>query len=335
MRQVRCGDRNNQRPFFFGAPVPPDRFYGRCAQRTELRDCIESVSAPCLSVVGLQHSGKSSLLHYVIRRQDEFFSPGQSPVLVYLDLQNPIYHAPANLNEGIRRGLEKATGSTPWQRNENNNPSVVERGLAALRDRGHRLIVLIDEFGQIERYLDRFQGWAHDWRSRTSAGFFALIIASARPVHEIYTHLGLSSPFGTIFTEITLGALATEEWHTLVREGFAQDESALDAADLEVLDHLSGGMPFFVQMAAALLWRHRDHRLVREQFAYQSRPTFMQLWDSLRSEEQVVVRQAAVKPECLAQGSESANNDLLRYGVLRPDGCLFSTAFAAFVRDRQ
>jgi hypothetical protein len=79
------------------------------------------------------------------------------------------------------------------------------------------------------------------------------VVASKRPISEMYQGLGLTSPFGNIFSTTFLGGLEREAWERLVREGFAG--SKVSAETLAWIDELAGGLPLYVQMAAALLWQ--------------------------------------------------------------------------------
>jgi hypothetical protein len=317
--------RTGSDPFIYGNPVPPEHFYGRAAQREHIKNRIGGNVAECVSIVGLRRSGKSSLLRYIRERIGEFCASDHL-VIVSLDLQDGRFHTPEGMNEGLRRGIERATGTAPWQRSENDDPWSIYDGLEALRDDGHRLLVLIDEFERIGARLDQFENWGEDWRSKASAGLLTLVIATLRPLEEIYKQVGLTSPFGNIFSRVTLGALEPAAWHQLVHDGFAASE-----ADMQFIDDLAGGLPFYTQMAAALLWQHGDHARARAEFVKQARPHFDNLWQNLHDNERRALRHAAGVsgvPAPAAALRERLHDD----GLLRADGRLFSSAFADVVR---
>jgi hypothetical protein len=328
--EAHHGDRGVN-PFEYGRPVPPERFIGRRAQIADIRGRIGGISAQSISVVGLQRSGKSSLFAYIATMPHVFCQPAQNPLVILLDLQAKQYHTPEGLLEGLRRGVESRTGISPWRSDQNNDNWAVEEGLAALRDRGTRLLVLLDEFERIGARLERFQDWGEDFRHKASDGFFALVIGTKRPLVEVYTRCGLTSPFGNIFSTTTLGAFLPNEWRELVRVGFKACGVVVTNADLEVIDALSGGLPFYVQMAAALLWRHRDHKQTSAAFGIQFSEQFLELWRHLTLPEQRALRYASgtagvERPE---QGTVDV---LTRHGLLRPDGRVFSSAFVSFAR---
>ncbi len=308
-------------PFTYGAAVAPERFYGRYPQRADVRHRIGGISAQCISIVGHRRSGKSSFLRFIRERIADEFCFKQQAIVVDIDLQDARFHTPAGVTEGLRRGIAKATGTAPWQRDENDDPFAVQDGLDALHDddNTYRLIVLIDEFERIGDRLEQFQDWGEDWRAKASAGYFALVVASKRPISDIYKTLGLTSPFGNIFSETTLGPFTQEAWHTLVQHGFAATGRALSDADLALIDELAAGLPFYTQMAASLLWQYGDHAQTKAAFAQQAEPRIRELWDNLYEEERITIRHAAgvagARPP-----STKVFNTLLRQGLLLPNG---------------
>jgi len=174
--------------------------------------------------------------------------------------------------------------------------------------------------------LDKFQDWGEDWRSKASAGLFALVVASRHPLSEIYKNLGLTSPFGNIFSTTVLGALEIEAWEKLLRDGF----SSCGTDTLNLVDNLAGRLPFYTQMAAALIWQHGDMERVKSEFLFQVAPRWEELWHELSDLERHALKVAAGKSGSVAA---PVTRDLLqRYGLLGTNGELVSDVFAEFVR---
>ncbi|WP_129631736.1 CHAT domain-containing protein [Candidatus Oscillochloris fontis] len=317
-------------PFIAGPPVPPDQLRGRHEQIRAIKDRIGGVVPQSLSIVGYRRSGKSSLLNYIHQRIGEFCTHAQSPLVVRISLQDSRFQTPAGITEGLRRGIEQQTGTAPWRREEHDDPWAVDDGLQHLRDRGRRLIVLIDEFEQLEDRLPAFEGWGGDWREKASQGYFALVIATVHPIDTIYHDLGLTSPFGNIFTTTELGALSSGEWQALVRDGFGAEH--VSNADIELIDDLAGGLPFYTQLAAQLLWSHNDHARTRAEYTREVGPHFSNLWDKLNAAERHALRHAAGIPGHAAP-HPGVRSKLQRHGILRADGRLFSSVLDAWVRD--
>jgi transcriptional regulator with XRE-family HTH domain len=310
-------------PFIYGDPVPPEKFYGRRQAILEVKNRIGAIASQSVNIVGLRRIGKTSLLHYVRSNPTEFIHPERQPLIVSLDLQSNPVSTPAGIVEGLRRGIMREQGKEPWKQNEDD--WAVQDGLEALRDRGVRLIVMLDEFEAISSRLAQFQGWGEDWRSKASTqGLFSLVVASKRPISEMYQGLGLTSPFGNIFSTTILGGLEREAWQKLVRDGFAG--SKVSEETLDWTDKLAGGLPLYVQMAAALLWQESGDLMRAEAaFRMQAEPRLRELWQGLSDAERGVVQQ-------LGDGDRAVVEQLQRYGVIRVDCGLFSRVFAELVR---
>ena len=321
-------------PFEFGSPVRPEHFYGRQKEILDVKHRIGAISPQCINIVGLRRNGKTSLLRYIKERREEFFQPQQKPLIVTLDLSNRKFHTPEGIIEGIRRGLKKLTGEEPWSREDNDDPFEVEDSLQGLVDRGYRLIVMLDEFEAISRRLEEFQDWGEDWRSKASAGLLTMVIASKRPLSKIYQPLSLTSPFGNIFSTTILGALEEDAWHSLVENRFRGHVGTQGVAPLSWIDDLAGGLPFYVQMAAAILWQYGDPEPARKEYIFQATPRFKELWDDLTEAERHALGYAA-GVSGLATPNSAMIDLLQRHGLLRQDVCLFSSAFAEFIQDRR
>ncbi len=322
-----------QNPFICGQVVPPAHFYGRERQRNDIRAQIGGRTPGSVSIVGLRRSGKSSLLRYVLERTGEF-CPGLRPLIVSLSLSDPRFHTPEGMTDGLRRGIKLVTRHDPWPGDENDDPWAISDGLEALRNNGYRLIVLIDEFDGIADHLEHFKHWGDDWREKAATHhYFSLVVASLRPIDEIYEQVGQTSRFYNIFTQTVAGTFAPHEWQTLVSQGFASDNGAvrdpLSPAHLVLIDELAGGLPHFVQLAASLLWQHGDQTETRAAFVQQARPFFGHMWRNLRKNEQATLR-------AIVDGHSTPDpaivQELQQYGVVRDDGRVFSSAFADFVR---
>ncbi|MDY6938293.1 MAG: hypothetical protein SWY16_11555 [Cyanobacteriota bacterium] len=317
----------NTNPFTDGTPAPPDRFYGRRDAILEVKSRIGGISPQCINIVGHRRVGKTSLLRYIRDRTIEFCPESQQPLIVSLDLQDNKFHTPEGILEGLRRGIGKLTGTEPWQRQEDDDGFAVEDGLQAIADDGYRAIVMLDEFEAIARRLVEFEDWGEDWRSKASAGLLTMVIASKRPLAELYQTLHLTSPFDNIFSTTILGALATEDWQRLVRDGFGGE---VGTSELAWIDELAGGIPFYVQMAASMLWQYGDLAKAEAEFVFQSRSHFQKLWQELREPERIAIKRV-IRGETVE--SKVMLNLLQRYGILREDSRLFSRVFAEFVAE--
>ena len=315
--QRRQAAPNGSEPFVYGPAIAPDGFYGRSRLIRDMSSRIGGVNPQCVNVVGMRRVGKSSLLRLIAEdNSGRFFDGDCRPLVVSLDLTNACFHSPAGIQEGLRRGIAVAMkGRSPWAENAGDDPFVFEDGLRGVRDQGWRLVVLLDEFEGIKQHLEAFQGWGEDWRAKASAGLLTLVVVGQRPIGEIYGSLGLTSPFGNIFSQSMVGPLEKAEWQQLVSD----HRPETTAAEMDWIGGVSGGWPFYVQMAGAMLWELGDIAQAEEEFFFQVQSHFVSLWKALKSREQ-----AAMWGQAQRRGTVRL---LERYGLLRSDGRPFSALF--------
>jgi len=317
-------------PFIYSGTVPPENFWGRKTALDHIKNRIGAVQAQSVNIVGYRRQGKSSLLRYIKERPGEFFKREQKPAIVYLDLQDGRFHQPEGVTEGIRRSIKKVLGEELWRREENGDPFAVEDGLESLREKGYRLILLLDEFEQVGVKLEEFEDWGDDFRAKASAGLLALVVATKRPIYEVYNSLDLTSPFGNIFSMTVLGALERSAWEQGVLAGFGH---RLEARKLDWIEEVAGGLPFYTQMAASILWQHQDLDSCQQAMTEAVRPHFEYLWQNLKDGERLVL-QELVGRSVGVPGRDKVLQQLERYGLLKQSGQkVFSSLLAEFVQD--
>lgn len=316
-------------PFQYGSSVPPQGFYGREKAILHLKNRIGASSPNSVNIVGFRRNGKTSLLRYIKESPSTFFLDSQKPLIVNLDLQSKKFHQPKGIVKGLRREITRLTGNQPWK-NEDNDDDFdfdFEDALIRLVNEGYRLIVMLDEFEYISQYLNDFQDWGGDWRAKASAGLLTMVISSKRPLQEIYDNVGVGSPFGNIFSLTILGGLETQAWQSLVRNGFQVKPHLLN---YEWIDKLTGGLPFYVQMAGSILWQYEDFSQAEREFDFQAKPRFQELWDDLTAQEKLALRHV-LNLGNIPQPSREVMDNLKYNGVLRADNRIFSSAFADFI----
>ncbi|MEG3991618.1 hypothetical protein QUA13_31785, partial [Microcoleus sp. S28C3] len=164
---------------------------------------------------------------------------------------------------------------------------------------------------------------------------FVLSLNSS-PLSEDWKTRFPTSSFPNIFSRsgVGTGALEEEYWHDLVKDGFIQSGEMDVVPDqlIDWIDELTGGLPFYVKMAASMFWQYGDYEQAQTEFIYQATPRFEELWADLTASERQIMKNAAGK---ISIQSNAVVNSLKRQGLLRADGGLFSTAFAEFVRNQR
>jgi hypothetical protein len=332
--RMKASSSNRVNPFEYGSTVSPDRFYGQHNAIADVRNRIGAVTSQCINIVGQRKSGKSSFLRLIDERVEKFCLPEQKPLIILLDLHNSRFHTPNGIIEGIRRGILRNIGKEPWVSESNENLFEIEDALLELRDEGYRLLVLLDHFESISKRLGEFQDWGEDIRAKASANQLTLVITSRQPISSIYEDLGLTSPFSNIFSTTILGSLQESDWLELIKSGFLELDISSKNLDkvIDAIDKLAGRLPFYTQMAASILWQSQDLEQARKEFIFQAYPRFNELWEDLEKSDQEIL-----KLICDATQTEIIQSPrldfLIRQGLVRPDGTMFSQTFAEFIND--
>jgi hypothetical protein len=334
LSELSTKNRSGINPFTYGPPVPPEQFYGRQQNIRDVKNRIGAIIPQCINIVGFRRSGKTSLLQYIESRHQEFCQPEQKALIVLLDLQNAQFHLPSGILEGLRRSIERKTSAAPWAQEDNEDLYAVEDGLTALKEKGQRLIVMLDEFERIGARLEQFQDWGEDWRSKSCAGLLTLVISSKRPLNELYKILHLTSPFDNIFSQTVLGSLESEACFKLLQDGFGS-ENISSGININVVQDLiaewAGTLPFYFQMAASLYWQYEEQEAVQKEFSMQAMKWFQELWDDLNDLEHHALRYAAGL-QTLSRPQSAICDSLQRHGLLRSDGKPCSCTFSEFAR---
>ena len=153
------------------------------------------------------------------------------------------------------------------------------------------------------------------------------MIATGRSLGEVYEQFSLTSPFANIFSKTLVGSLETEVWRSLVREGLP----LVTEQELEWVDRVSGGMAFYVQMAASMLFQYGDLEEADREFWFQAEDRFTELWRDLNGRERSTLKFAMGSGG--VEAGRGMRDRLLRYGLIRGDGRLFSSAFGEWIRE--
>ena len=109
--------------------------------------------------------------------------------------------------------------------------------------------------------------------------------------------------------------------------------------ELEWVDRVSGGMAFYVQMAASMLFQYGDLEEADQEFWFQAEDRFMKLWRDLTGPERSALKFAMGLGG--VEAGRGLRDRLVRYGLIRfpfrealpTDGRLFSPAFGEWIRE--
>jgi hypothetical protein len=276
-------------PFFHGHMVPPDQFYNR---RREVRRLLNRLAqGGSTAVVGQPHSGKTSLLHYILaheKRQAIVGDALDTCTFHFLDA-----HTFGGINQPIfwQHALEPLTRQFPngpihdlYATSQVNafGAFTLETLFAALQEERWRLALLLDEFDALLNHPAlnsvEFYGSLRSLASRYNS--LALVVTTRRSLDFLNQNTQSLNPHGSpyfnIFSELRLGPLPQKDAADLL----AQAGGAFNTQDRQFLFRLSGRLPYLLQLAADCLWE-AHHEGKRGEARYQT--AAHELYDQVHS----------------------------------------------------
>lgn len=262
-------------PFYYGGPVPHDKFLGR---QRELHRIVSRLTnrGQSTAIVGEPRSGKTSLLLYLSAPETRaaiYGTEGERRLIFsYLDAQTlGEQFTPAQFWEHVLQPLyEQEIAPAPESplakryavcHEEGFSTFALERLLNQLEPQGKRVVLLLDEFDLILHHprlnCAEFFGSLRSLASR-SRGALALVIAGRFPLSRLNTSTQelsrTGSPYFNFLSEVPLGPLAQKDVTLLLSQG--ADRFTSD--DIRFITALAGGHPYLIQVAACELWDAYD-----------------------------------------------------------------------------
>lgn len=290
----------NQNPFVYGRPVPPDRFIGHQPAIEFCRKRLAGQPAMSIAINGERRIGKTSLLHYLREyAADEtwgqyrclfldcgIFGTGLTSTLFWQEILH-LLHSTLDQQSPLVKQISRLNSQT----------EVSGRELRRLLTRYNTLhphqpiLLLLDEFEVIfQNYTVDIQNLLMQLRAITLDPQNKIIVVIATremlaQVCQIFT-TETALEFQNAFQAYRLELFNEKEVAKVVRTLLASSDSDIEFThdDLEVIWKLSqwnneGGHPMFVQIAASLIFEYRqnlqtapDYRELARQFEIQVTP---------------------------------------------------------------
>jgi hypothetical protein len=319
-------------PFVHGGPVTPNDFLNRRRELRRLLGRLEKGQAT--AVVGQPHTGKTSLLRYVLDKVKRdaiagdkldrvWFRDIDSHMLSKTFTQEAFW---AYVLEPIAVYFTSGELRTLYNLARDNQfgAFTLMRLFTALDNADLRIVVMLDEFDALLSHpvlnSAEFYGSLRSLSSRfTSLG---LVIATRRSLNqlnvdtqEINPH---SSPYFNVFTELRLGPLPKRDVATLL----AQASGRFSSQDREFITLASGRHPYLLQLAGDILWEidlegvqgTERYQQAGEELQLQSERHFTDTWRSWSNAERKVIMAIA-----LAQMSLLAEDHMFEWSNLVED----------------
>jgi hypothetical protein len=243
-------------PFIVGRAIRPgEQFVGRLAIKQTIVSHLSNMGST--SVIGERRTGKTSLLLEVQRQLREFTGPLPF-TSVYIDCSTTptVTSFWKQFVEGLRIEADKTL--------------IVQMDrlglfdLTELEAASHNIIRTFSSTNSIVMLLDEFDytlesnQFPSDFllrlRNYGSLSQVAYITASRQRLEAHYTN-PTPSPFFNIFLAVILGLFSEMEARALLQQSLIDGSSVFNEEETEYLLEISGSHPFFLQLAAFILYR--------------------------------------------------------------------------------
>ncbi len=273
-------------PYVVGPPVIPTNFIGRKEIVSQIFTRLQSAQMMSTSVIGLQRSGKTSLLHYIrdeVVIQSQMRENSNSFLLCYLNMQNDINNPAEFYRQMIQSSIRTLAAKKQIQNYSLSgevNRLGLENFLDAMMSLGLNLVFLVDEFdrvggGNFDRdFLEGLRALSSDRR-------LAWILVSHNSLDVIGQRMEIpaGSPFYNIITPppLFVGSLITEDAQQLIRHPTRNVNVDVEDEEISFLIDLAGYLPFSLQMAAAFLWNAKTTKPLTESRRQEVANLFMEV----------------------------------------------------------
>ncbi|MCU0482184.1 MAG: TIR domain-containing protein [Anaerolineae bacterium] len=329
----------------FGTAVHEDVFMGQTRALRRLRDRLTGVSVSSTAIIGERRMGKTSLLNYLVYKyahhDDIRNNVNQRQfIFIYMDMMDVRTPNIASVMAIFREGIQRQTNIQPWSADDDGNLERFSTAINHFHAKNQYLVLCFDEFERALAQDIELDLLFETMRSAASNGKIAIITSTYESIDILVKGSRLTSPFHNIFTEITLSNWARKDWQKLIERGFAQTGKLLTPDYLDLIDMLSGGNPYLVNMSGYYIWDALDvegdwdadiqNAVIRE-FRADSRKYFSMIWSRLGDDGRKDV--ASVLGYGNRTMSQAISERLIARGILNADGTgVFCQPFADFIR---
>ncbi len=326
--------------FVLGKPIKnPADFYGREKLLAQLYEHILAMQP--VSVVGEHRCGNTSVLYQLLNEdvRARHLTPAEDGALAFAFISSQLAsESRAAFFRRVGLAVRRADPDAVVRDGSARDHVWMEGYLEGLRDRGRRLVLLLDEVELLAGLGEDF--W--QWFEVVVAEYDLSVVASSRVDLSQYRGENEAAPaFFNLVRSEYLGSFSKATVELFIKEKSEITDFDFTAVQDELYD-LAGRFPFYVQLAAAIVYLHAggENRIseaqmaeVRKEFRMRTSSLFADAWRKLPPEERdVLVRleRGAYKPGHETVSAKEALEALERRGYV-VDGAIFSSAFAEFV----
>ncbi len=266
-------------PFTFGKPIDSrERFIGR---QEEIRQITSRLlgAGESTSIVGERRIGKTSLLKYLANPENAEVLGLHSDrfCMVYIDFQGLTDITPQRFWQRILRKMEKTICKEeiiPEIQNLRQQSKVdlfdLEDFFEITSKAGLTIVLMMDEFEYVTQNPNFHADFFGGLRALAIHRDLPLITSTRRELVDLcHSDEIKGSPFFNIFVNLVLRPFSTGEVFDLLKNYADNVKIELDDKEQEIILELSGGFPFFLQMAGYYLIEARIKGLQQKETVHQ------------------------------------------------------------------
>ncbi len=262
------------------------------------------VSKQCISLIGLRHVGKSSLLHALPLHelQGDFADSLQKHFFVLLDLREYRQKSSDDFFEAVsKRILAYTRGHLEMQYEPGSGADGFSMLLTEIQEQGFHTVLLMDAFDNVARNSRFDLEFFSFLRSQATFGRVSYVTATTAPLQKVCHSDVEDSPFFNIFAVQDVGALDLEEARALVLQPSQNAGLAFTPDEVDWIIKLAGRHPFFLQQVCNYFFEEKllhddikvDRKHIKNQVYRALEPHFNDIWERLSLKEQEQLKDEA------------------------------------------
>ncbi len=294
-------------PFSFGNPVfTRDKFFGR---EGDIRQVISRLlsAGESTSIVGERRIGKTSLLKFLSHPNNSSLLglPPERFCLVYIDFQGLTDITPHRFWQRVLRKMEDSICNQELvpairelRKRENFDLFDLEDLFGDISNTGITTVLLMDEFEYVTQNPNFGSDFFGGLRALAIHRDLPLITGTRRELIDLcHSDEIKGSPFFNIFVNLVLRPFSEKDIVRMLEDYTGGGGAAFNQLERETIIRLSGGYPFFVQMAGYYTveakWKGLTENEVlselKVQFATQAEPHFNYFWSHSSESEKITM----------------------------------------------
>jgi hypothetical protein len=290
-------------PFQYGQPVPtPGAFYGRQSELGHIVSRLRDQDMASTSVIGERRIGKTSLLQHLAHPEAKSrLGFGDNYILAYLGFEGFGDLTASKFWQVILDEIQ-ASCDIDWLRAKieqiltSGEPEflAIKRLFRELKKQNIQVVLLLDEFEYLVKNENLNPTFFSALRHIAITYNLAIVTASKRTLIYHAELEQVSSPFFNIFSNVTLQPFDLGVVTPFISNYLHNTGISFNDRDRELVQLLSGGFPFFLQMACHFMfeahpkWPDDENKrrlFVRDAFSRQATPHFEHCWRDSSAEE--------------------------------------------------